>query len=84
MLEGVDCIVTGHVHKGFLSHPSKIVVDPRNRFVSVRTYYVVSCVSWLNYGGYAAKAMLAPAEVSNPQKLHLVARRDDKKIITVW
>lgn len=84
VLEGVDCIVTGHVHKGFISHPSKIVVDPRNRRVSVRTYYVVSCESWLNYGGYAAKAMLTPAEIANPQQLRLVANKDNKRIITTW
>lgn len=84
VLEGVDCIVTGHVHKGFISHPSKIVVDPRARRVSVRTYYVVSCESWLNYGGYAAKAMLTPAEIANPQQLRLVANKDNKRIITTW
>lgn len=84
VLEGVDCIVTGHVHKGFLSHPSKIVVDARNKCVSVRTYYVVSCESWLHYGGYAARAMLTPAEVCNPQQLRLIANRDNKRIITTW
>lgn len=84
VLEGVDCIVTGHVHKGFVSHPSKIVVDPRNKTVTVRTYYVVSCESWLNYGGYAAKAMLTPAEIGVPQQLRLVANKDNKRIIMTW
>ena len=84
VLEGVDCVVTGHVHKGFVSHPSKIVVDSTNNCVSMRSYVVVSCVSWLNYGGYAARSMLLPGEIANPQRLHLVAREKDKQIITTW
>ena len=84
VLEGVDCLVTGHVHKGFVTHPSKIVVDSINNCVSVRSYTVVSCVSWLNYGGYAARSMLLPHEVANPQKLHLVMSEKNKKIITTW
>ena len=83
-LEGVDCIVTGHVHKGFVTHPSKIVVDCSNNCVSTRSYTVISCVSWLNYGGYAARSMLLPAEIANPQRLHLVCSEKRKQIITTW
>ena len=84
IIEGVDCFIAGHVHKGFVTHPAKIVIDPRNSVVTMRPYVVVSCVSWLNYGGYAARAMLLPAQVCDPQKLHLVANRNVKKIITTW
>ena len=84
VIEGVDCIITGHVHKGFVSKPAKIVVDARNNFVGMRHYVVVSCVSWLNYGGYAAKGMLLPAQVCDPQRLHLVANKRHKGIITTW
>jgi len=84
IIEGVDCIVTGHVHKGFISKPAKIVVDGRNGYVSMRHYVVVSCVPWLNYGGYAARGMMFPAQVCDPQKLHLVASKHNKKIITTW
>ena len=84
VIEGVDCIVTGHVHKGFVSKPSKIVVDTRNNLVAMRHYVVVSCVSWLNYGGYAARAMMLPAQVCDPQRLKLTANHHDKKIITTW
>ncbi len=84
VIEGVDCIVTGHVHKGFISKPSKIVVDTRNGVVTMRHYVVVSCVSWLNYGGYAARAMMLPAQVCDPQKLVLVSNHHGKKIITEW
>ena len=84
LIEGVDCIVTGHVHKGFVSKPAKIAMDMRNGKVSMRHYVVVSCVSWLNYGGYAARAMLLPAQICDPQQLHLSAKRDCKKITTLW
>ena len=84
LIEGLDCIVTGHVHKGFVSKPSKIVVDIRNDYVSMRHYVVVSCVSWLNYGGYAARSMLLPAQICDPQKLVLTADHHNKKIITTW
>lgn len=83
IIEGVDCIVTGHVHKGFVSKPSKIVVDARNGIVSMRHFVVVSCVSWLNYGGYSGRAMMLPAQICDPQRLKLTNRRD-KKIITTW
>lgn len=85
VIEGVDCIITGHVHKGFVSKPSKIVIDARNGTVSMKHYLVVSCVSWLNYGGYAARAMMLPAHVCDPQKLFLACRRDsNKRIVTEW
>lgn len=84
VIEGVDCIITGHVHKGFISKPSKIVVDARNGTVSMRHFVVISCVSWLNYGGYAARAMMLPAQVCDPQRLKLIANKEHKKIITEW
>lgn len=84
VIEGLDCLVAGHVHKGFVTKPSKIVIDPQNNAVVMKHYVVISCVSWLNYGGYAAQHMLLPAQVCDPQRLHLVASRGYKKIITSW
>lgn len=84
VIDGLDCLVTGHVHKGFVSKPAKIVIDPNNNVVSMKHYVVVSCVSWLNYGGYATQQMLLPAHVSDPQRLHLSSRRGYKKIVTSW
>lgn len=84
VIDGLDCYVAGHVHKGFISKPAKIVFDGRNRAIKMSHYVVVSCVSWLNYGGYAARGQLLPAHVCDPQKLHLVADRYHKQIITTW
>ena len=83
-IDGLDCFIAGHVHKGFVTKPAKIVIDSRNRCVTMKHYVVISCVSWLNYGGYAAKALMTPSHVCDPQRLRLVASKDNKKIITTW
>ena len=84
MIDGLDCLVAGHVHKGFVTKPSKIVIDGRNRSVSMKHYVVISCVSWLNYGGYSAQKMLLPAHICDPQRIKLTANKHGKKIITTW
>lgn len=82
--DGLDALILGHTHKGFITHPSKIVIDARNQRVSMKHFCVVSCESWLDYGGYAARAMLRPAETCRPQKLHLSADHHNKKITATW
>lgn len=84
VIDGLDCLVTGHVHKGFVTKPAKIIIDPRNDIVKLSSYTVVSCISWLNYGGYAARGMLLPAHVCEPQKLTLSSKIHGKKITTSW
>lgn len=84
VIDGLDCLVTGHVHKGFVTKPSKIIIDARNKMVRMSHYTVVSAVSWLNYGGYAARGMLLPAHVCEPQTIHLAASRNGKKLTASW
>ena len=85
VVDGLDCLVVGHVHKGFISKPGKIEINIHTNRVSMKHYVVISCVPWLNYGGYAAKAMLLPAQTCDPQKLRLTANsQKTKKIITTW
>lgn len=86
IIDGLDCLVAAHVHKGFVSKPSKICVDVRNGIVSMQHYTVISCVSWLNYGGYAAQKMLLPAHTAEPQVLTFKVGNNGrgKKIITTW
>ena len=83
VIDGLDCLVTGHTHKGFVTKPSKIVIDTREGIVRMQNYTVISCVSWLNYGGYAARGMLLPTQVCDPQKIHLASGRT-KRITTTW
>lgn len=91
VIDGLDCLVVGHTHKGVVSRPSKWVIDAANNQVVQRDYLVVSCVSWMEFGGYAAQKMLLPAAHSKPQKLILRAQnyRDkshkaSKRIEVVW
>lgn len=87
IIDGLDCLIVGHTHKGTVSKPSKIVIDANNNLVSVKSYTVVSCVSWLEYGGYAAQKMLLPASTaqsSHPQILQLRGDQHNKNIKVVW
>ena len=83
VIEGLDCLIVGHTHKGTVSKPSKIVIDRKNNHVSMGHYTVISMVSWLNYGGYAMQKMLLPAYVADPQKLTL-AMNYTKRIEVTW
>lgn len=84
VLEGVDCLVTGHVHRGAVTNPGKICFDARNGVVVMKSYTYVSCVSWLKYGGYAARRMYTPAEVAKPQQLRLICDHHHKDIEVLW
>ena len=86
LIEGLDVLVTGHAHRGAVTKPSKIVIDARNNLVTLKHYTAVSCVSWLAYGGYAARKMLPPSHVCDPQKIQLTYNPHDfaKRIITTW
>lgn len=83
-IEGLDCLIVGHSHKGAVTRPKRLVIDPHNNKVKPRSYLIVSAESWMNYGGYAAQKMLQPAEDSNPQRLHLRGSNDTKRIEVKW
>lgn len=84
IIEGCDCLIVGHTHKGTITRPSKIKIDQQNNVVSVQSYLVVGCESWLNYGGYAMRKMLLPSEVAKPQRLKLYNNKHDKRIEVLW
>ena len=84
VIDGCDCLIVGHTHKGTVSKPSKIVIDAKNNTVSMKPYTVISCVSWLNYGGYAMRKMLLPSAVANPQRLYLAMSERGKNIEVRW
>lgn len=72
-LDGVDALIVGHSHKPFTTQPGKLRVDTHNNIVKVRPFKVISCSSWLEYGGYAARKNLLPTTYA-PMKLTLCAR----------
>ena len=84
IIDGLDCLVVGHTHKGTVTKPSKIIIDRKNSRVSMSHYTVISMVSWLNYGGYAMQKMLLPAFVAEPQKLTLYMEQKNKRIEVTW
>lgn len=84
VIDGLDCLIVGHTHKGTVTKPSKIVIDRKNNKVTMSHYTVISMTSWLNYGGYAMKKMLLPANVADPQKIKLTMNKKHKKIEVVW
>lgn len=84
VIDGLDCLIVGHTHKGTVSKPAKIVIDRKNDTVTMGHYTVISMVSWLNYGGYAMQKMLLPAHVADPQILKLHMSKQNKRIEVVW
>ena len=82
VIDGLDCLVVGHTHKGTVSRPSKIIFDPHNNQIRLKEYVVISCVAWQNYGSYALQKMLLPAMTGNPQVLHLSDK--EKNIEVRW
>ena len=87
VLEGVDILAVGHTHKGTVSKPSKICVDPNRNNVTQKSMTVISCCSWLSFGGYALNKMLLPSQAQDPehpQTVLLGGLRDKRYIKTVW
>lgn len=78
-LDGVDALILGHTHRPFTTQPGKLKVDPHNNIVSVKPFKVISCSSWLNYGGYAAAKNLLPTSYTT-QKLILFAHEKKMRV----
>lgn len=82
LIEGLDCLVVGHTHKGAITRPEKLVIDLHRGQVYTQTYTVVSSVSWLSYGGYATQKMLLPASAGEPQAIRLSSSQ--KRLTVAW
>jgi predicted phosphodiesterase len=81
VIDGLDILITGHVHKGIITKPQKIVFDTNNKRVSFKDFTVVSSTSWLEFGGYALRKLLIPA--SNTIQT-LLLHRDRKQAEVMW
>lgn len=87
IFEGVDVLAVGHTHKGTVTKPVKIAVDPIHNTITQKTVTVVSACSWLSYGGYADRKMLLPSATQDPEQPQTVlfgGLRDKRFIKTVW
>lgn len=81
VIDGLDGLMVGHVHKGAITKPQKIVIDKQNNKIGFKDFVVVSSTSWLQYGNYALQKMLLPAS-NDIQTLTL--RGKEKKIEVAW
>ena len=79
VVDGMDALIVGHTHKPFTTQPGKIKIDPFNNKVSVKPFKVISSTSWLQWGGYAAKAMMLPTT----HCLHTLTLKGSHKEIVV-
>ena len=87
MFVNADILAVGHTHKGAITKPARIEIDPYNNSVKMKTTTVISACSWLSYGGYAMRKMLLPSSAQdpeNPQTLLLGGTRYGRYIKTVW
>ena len=85
-IEGVDAIVGGHVHCGNVGKNMRLVLTQQNT-VQVKNIVSLTAVSWLNYGGYGARALYMPKATSCPQALELEftgTNARDGNIRVVW
>jgi predicted phosphodiesterase len=82
VIDGVDCVIAGHTHKGAITRPAKIVIDEVNDLVTIKDYVVLSCVSWQAFGAYPLQQMMTPTTISRPQSIRLISR--PKEIELVW
>jgi len=85
-VEGVDAIISGHTHDGVVEKPARLVFTTSNQ-VHVQPLVSLTATSWVDYGGYASRALFLPKTVSNPQYLELEftgTNARDGNIRVVW
>ena len=83
-IEGADVLFTGHTHRGIVAKTNCLVFDARGSRITPREQVLVTTTSWLAYGGYAARKMLAPASNGNPPIVKLGGTHANKKLTVIW
>lgn len=81
-IDGVDCVISGHTHKGGVTKPMKMVFDPRNDKILFQQFVSVVCVSWQEYIDYPIQKMMTPSTTAEPQFLYLYDK--EKHIEVRW
>lgn len=79
-LDGVDLVITGHTHKPLTFPAAKLFVDSKNKKVLIRQFQVVTCSSYLDYGGYPIQKLLTPTAIK-PNEIHLSIKGKEIKVI---
>lgn len=60
-LDGVDALITAHIHKPLNTTPSRYRVDSHRNVMKEVPFDVIVASSWTGYSDYAAKKMLRPS-----------------------
>lgn len=81
MIDGLDILITAHVHKGIVTKPQKLVIDAQNKRVSTKDFTVISSTAWMDYGSYALRKMLTPASGTIQT---IVLKRGHKQVEVIW
>lgn len=87
MFVNADILAVAHTHKGAITKPQRIEIDPYTNSVKMKTTAVISSCSWLYYGGYALRKMLLPSspqDPEQPQTLLLGGNRSKRYIKVIW
>lgn len=63
-IDGIDCIITGHIHKPQEFPVGKYVVDKQNEKVTMKPFEVFICTSWLENSGYGIQKLMQPVVFS--------------------
>lgn len=79
VIDGLDCIIAGHVHKPGEFPVGKMLIDKRNNNIIQQQFRVVIATSWLKYGGYGLKGMFTPTAFL----LHEIVYSSDEKLLRV-
>lgn len=81
-IDGIDCVISGHTHKGAVSKPMKMVFDPHNDKILFKQFVSVVCVPWQEYVDFPLQKMMNPSTVAEPQFLYLSDK--EKNIEVRW
>ena len=87
MFVNCDILAVGHTHKGAITKPARIEIDPHANTVRLKTTTVISACSWLSYGGYAMRKILLPASAQDPEYPQTVivgGHRNKRFVKAVW
>lgn len=82
IFDGIDILISAHVHKPLNTLPCKIKVNPNHNSVKEVPFGVVIATSWLKYAGYAARRMYPPTSSAVLQKIVLQGNKKEFEIST--
>jgi len=80
-VDGVDIMVTGHVHKIGISRPTKLIFDSNHNCVTPREMLNVICGAWTQYGGYAAEKLLRPGSMGAARIMLSGSRKEYEAVV---